>query len=81
MEFLTNQLELIKKKFPEQSERIEALYQLSEDFRTLCSDYLLCMKHLHKYKKDVSENKVSLEEYKNIREELEEELSHFIFHA
>jgi hypothetical protein len=79
MESLNEQLYLIKKKFPEQDERIEELFESSEDFRALCSDYFLCVKHLHKFKKEFGEKKLSIEEYKNVRSELEDELSQFIF--
>jgi len=79
MESLDEQLHLIKKKFPDQNERIEELFESNEDFRALCSDYLLCVKHLHKFKKEFGEKKLSIEEYKNVRSELEDELSQFIF--
>lgn len=78
---LHNDLHIIMKKFPEQAERIEELYFLSEDFRALCSDYVLCMKELQRFHKEAGEKKLSLQEYKNIRVVLEDELSHFIFHA
>lgn len=80
MGIVNTYLETIKKKFPEQSERIEELYQQNEDFRMLCFDYMLCMQHLQKFKKEAGEKKLSVEEYKTIRAELEDELSHFIFH-
>lgn len=76
---LNEDLNAIMKKFPEQSERIEALYMGDEDFRALCSDYLLCVKHLQKFKKEAGEKKLSVDEYNTIRAELEDELSHFIF--
>jgi DNA repair exonuclease SbcCD ATPase subunit len=79
MESLSKQLNAIKKKFPEQSERIDELYETDEDFRTLCSDYLLCLQHLEKFQKDVGEKKHSLKEYREIQSELERELSQFIF--
>jgi len=79
MGFLNNYLHTIKEKFPEQGDRIEELYQRSEDFRALCSDYHLCIKYLQKIKKEAGEKKLSVEEYKNVRAELENELTHFIF--
>jgi hypothetical protein len=79
MQSLNEQLYLIKKKFPDQNERIEALFESNEDFRALCSDYLLCVEHLHRFKKEFGEKKLSIEEYRNVRQELEDELTHFIF--
>jgi len=79
MESLNKQLQVIKKKFPEQIERIEDLFGKSEDFRTLCADYFLCIKHLEKFKREYGEKKLTFKEYKVIREELENELFHFIF--
>ena len=79
MESLNAHLRAVKQKFPEQSYRIEQLYEADEDFRTLCADYLLCMRQIQEVTKEVSEKQHSLEEYKNIREELERELHDFIF--
>ena len=79
MESLNEQLSLIKKKFPEQSERIQALFESNDDFRALCSDYFLCLKDLYRFKKEFGEKKLSIEEYKSVRTDLEDELSQFIF--
>jgi len=79
MQSLSKQLGLIKKKFPEQSERIEELYEADEDFRNLCSDYFLCVQHLQKFQKEFGEKKHTLKEYREIYSELEKELFHFIF--
>ena len=79
MESLNEQLYLIKKRFPDQMERIEALFESNEDFRALCLDYILCVKHLHRFKQEFGEKKLSIEEYSNVRHELEDELSLFIF--
>jgi len=79
MESLSKQLQVIKKKFPEQGERIEQLFDKNEDFRALCSDYVLCIKHLQKFKKEYGEKKLTVDEYRNIRSELENELHHFLF--
>ena len=81
MGFLNNHLYTIMKKFPEQSERIEELYFINEDFRSLCSDYLLCIKQLHKFNEEAGEKKLAIEEYMNVRVVVEDELFHFIFHA
>jgi hypothetical protein len=75
---LIEQLYIIKKKFPDQMERIEELFESNEDFRALCLDYILCIKHLHTFKKEVGEKKLSIEEYRSVRSELEDELFTFI---
>lgn len=79
MELLKDNLHTIKQKFPQQSERIEELFRLNEDFRTLCSDYLLCARELQKFNQEADEKKLSVKEYKNIQEDLENDLFHFIF--
>jgi hypothetical protein len=81
MESLNKQLRLIRKKFPEQSERIEELYETNEDFRTLCSDYYLCVQHLQKFQKEFGEKRSSIKEYEDIYAELERELYHFIINV
>ena len=79
MESLNTQLSVVKKKFPQHSERIEELYEVDEDFRTLCADYFLCVQHLQKFKTEFNEKQHSIEEYKDIKDELEKELHDFIF--
>ncbi len=71
-------LQAVKEKFPEQAERIEMLYGASEDFRSLCFDYNLCLKHLLKFKRESDEKKLSMKEYNEVQRELEDELSGFI---
>ena len=78
MESLNKLLDLIKKRFPDQNERIEELFWSDEDFRALCSDYSLCVQHLQKFREEFGEKKLSLEEYMNVRVELENELSGFL---
>jgi hypothetical protein len=80
MESLNKQLSVIKNKFPQQSGRIEELYEIDEDFRTLCSDYFLCMQYLQKFEKEFGEKQVTVDEYKIMRTELEKELYHFLSH-
>jgi hypothetical protein len=76
---LNNDLLEIINKFPSQARRIEELYEANEDFRTLCHDYAICLKHLKKFKKKSGETQMALNEYSVIHSELENELSHFIF--
>jgi hypothetical protein len=85
---VNKQLTEIKKKFPEQTDRIEQLFKTNEDFRTLCSDLYLCLQNLQRFKNEFDDMRLSMEEYKdsikeykNISTELENELSHFILEA
>ncbi|HYK44134.1 MAG TPA: hypothetical protein VEV83_03135 [Parafilimonas sp.] len=81
MESLNAQLRAVKQKFPEQGDRIEQLYEVDEDFRALCADYVLCMRQLVEIEKEFSEKEHSMKEYKNIRRELEKELHDFIYNG
>ena len=74
MESVNAQLYAVKEKFPGLGDRIEKLYESDEDFRTLCTDYILCIQHFEKFKKEFSEKYHTVEEYKDIRSELEREL-------
>jgi hypothetical protein len=79
MDAENNELHEILKKFPQHAQRIEKLYHDNEDFRTLCQDYFVCLKHLKKYRKKSGETQLALNEYTTIYNDLENELSHFIF--
>jgi DNA repair ATPase RecN len=79
MKTLNMQLSAIKKKFPEQGDRIETLYHSDEDFRTLCADYFVCIQNLQKFQAEFSEKQSSIEEYQSILKDLEKELQEFIF--
>ena len=79
MELLNMLLNTVKTKFPKQSGRIESLYVANKDFRTLCSDYFSCIQHLQKLESDNSASQSSIEEYKEIKRELEKDLYGYIF--
>jgi len=79
MGLLENQLNRIKQKFPQEGARIEELYRSNDDFRALCSDYLLCSRELQRFHHEANDKEQSVKEYKNMQEELESELFHFIF--
>ncbi len=71
-------LKVVKRKFPEQDERIKVLFETSEDFRSLCSDYVLCLLYLQKFKEESSQKRLTIREFSEVRTELEDELSQFI---
>ena len=81
MELLNMLLNTVKRKFPKQSSRIESLYAVDKDFRTLCADYLSCVQHLQKLESDTNANLFLIEEYKEIKKELEKDLQAFIFNT
>ena len=81
MKPINEHLYVVEAKFPEQVERIEKLFKMSEDFRSLCADYILCLRYLEKFKRESVEKKISVSEYSDISTDLEKELSHFIFKA
>lgn len=60
--------------FPDFEEKIDFLFQTDENFRDLCSDYILCTAMVHKMKKERDTNFESLEEYATLRKELEKEI-------
>ena len=70
-------LHAIKKKFPGQGDYLEKLFEMNEDFRALCADYFFCTKYLQKFKKELAEKKHSIEEFRDVSTELENELSCF----
>ena len=79
MESVNAQLRLMKIKFPEQVDRIEALFESDEDFRSLCLDYYMCLQYLEKFNQEFNEKHKTIAEYKTIRTELEKELHETIF--
>ena len=72
-------LEIIIKKFPRQDSKINRLYEEDADFRSLCIDYFSSLQNLLKYKKLTQVEKQSVQEYKDVLEELEKELYDFLF--
>ncbi len=79
MDLLKMELWVIKDKFPTQSARIDELYKYNEDFKSLCSDYILCKTSLEKFKEEYGEKKKNILDYQNAFNELEKELYDFVF--
>lgn len=78
MESVHPELWLIMDKFPGQSSRINELYRTDADFKTLCSDYLLCLHSLQEYQDEITEKQNTIKEYEVIRKDLERELQDFL---
>ena len=79
MESVNAHLGAVKQKFPGQVQRIEELFKSNEDFRTLCSDYFLCIQSLQRLKKESSQKDKLIEEFNDTSLELEQELYNSIF--
>ncbi len=78
MNELTGILKSIKEKFPSSQKYIDRLYEKDEDFRMLCWDYICCLEVLKQNKHSLKEQKLIVEDYKNIIEDLEKECVEFI---
>jgi len=79
MNELTEILKVVKEKFPGQSARIDKLYEENEDFRSLCLDYFSSLLELKNFYTSSEESNRSIEDYKNVIEDLEKEFGNFIF--
>lgn len=78
---INEHLYVVKNMFPGQVDRIEELFNMSEDFRSLCADYMLCLRYLERFKRESVDKKTSISEYTDVTSDLEQELSRFIFPA
>ena len=78
MKSVTDQLGILKNHFPLQEEKIENLYHVDPVFRTLCSDYIYCLDALEKLRFEFSEKMNSVDEYENVKQELEAELRDYL---
>jgi len=78
MKSVKDQLGILKGYFPAQETRIEDLYHDDPVFRTLCSDYIYCLDALERLHSEFSENKHTIEEYEQVKKELEAELREYL---
>lgn len=60
--------------YPDFEEKIETLYSTNENFRDLCSDYVLCAKSVHDIKEDLNKYKQQIEEYECLERNLKDEI-------
>lgn len=72
-------LMLIINEFPDHNHIVEDLYRESDSFRYLCKDYHDCLKVLDhlQVSKEMMDKGIE-EEYKELKQELEEELTMWI---
>lgn len=69
------ELSYIIKEHPDLESRIRDAYNNSEQFRTLCNDYFLCLKTLNQINTRTTQNIKMLGEYTALKKELEKEIS------
>ena len=60
--------------FPNFEEKINFLFQNDENFRDLCSDYILCTSMALERKKVQNANEFEIQEYDELQSELEKEI-------
>lgn len=65
-------------RFPEFSELILNRIKENDDFESLCSDYELCIEMLASLKKETELKNIKLQEYMEIKKELEEEVLKYL---
>lgn len=68
----------IVRLFPDFEEKIEFLFLADENFRDLCKDYILCISFMFDMKKNSNRYRVQIEEYEDVKHNLEEEILTFI---
>ena len=75
MTVIQHSLFSIFKRFPEQTEKIKALFKKNESFKTLCEDYCRCAEALQHWNLSLDENApMRVGEYEALLRELEEEI-------
>ena len=79
MESRHSDLFFIIDKFPEHIEQITELYKSDPHFKDLCSDYLLCLNMLNKYRNESIDHHDIIKEYENVQMDLEKEMQDFIY--
>ena len=65
-------------KFAEYMETIKMLYDVDDDFRSLCDDYLVSRKNFEKYKDQSFETKQLKHEFKRLTQNLENEILEYV---
>lgn len=60
--------------FPEQKDKIQDLYEKSDEFQTLCLDYFLCFRSLNQWEESRKKDDKFIEEYAELKRALETQL-------
>jgi hypothetical protein len=64
----------IVQQFPDFEEKIDFLFQTDENFRDLCSDYLLCISMILVRKNNIEYNKSEIGEFQHLKKDMKEEI-------
>ena len=65
-------------KFAEYLDTIKMLYEVDDDFKTLCDDYLDSKKNFEKFKDQSFETKQLKQEFKRLSQNLEKEILEYV---
>lgn len=60
--------------FPDYEEQIGFLFQSDENFRDLCSDYLLCISMVLERKNDINKKQEEITEFEDLQRNLKAEI-------
>ena len=60
--------------FPDYEEKISFLLQTDENFRELCSDYLLCVSMILVRKKEIDKNRAEIAEFEDLQKAMKVEI-------
>ncbi|HUM48184.1 MAG TPA: hypothetical protein PLD84_14735 [Chitinophagales bacterium] len=75
---MNKSLEYVLEKFPEHRFRIIDLYNVDEDFRMLCEDYLTSAEAIGEYRLHAIKDKGMENEFSQVYVELEKEIIHLL---
>ena len=64
----------IVQQFPDFEEKIDFLFQTDENFRDLCSDYLLCISMILVRKNNIESDKMEIGEFQHLKKDMKEEI-------
>ena len=65
-------------KFAEYLDTIKMLYEVDDDFKSLCDDYLDSKKNFEKFKDQSFETKQLKQEFKHLSQNLEKEILEYV---
>lgn len=72
------ELNCMMERFPELKEEILSLFNHSDEFKTLCHDYFLCVKSLNQLEYNISKDEEFVHEYMELKKGLESEMFKYI---
>ncbi|MDW5290594.1 hypothetical protein [Formosa sp. PL04] len=71
---MSKKIETIVQLFPDFEEQIVFLFRTDENFRELCSDYILCLSMVLKRQEDITKHKEEIAEFEELQQNLEAEI-------